>query len=449
MKRFVLGIILLLLLCPFSLQAQSNAPVVSESQGYIAGFMKAFSLLQEINGKITEKEIALKYEQDLTFPSLIEIDRIDKELEELDKDLLDLEDKFSAVIHRSGAFDETDEAIVESLLKNKQAEIEGLQVEKAEYQDRYNNRKNKQQENIKILKDELQDLQEEKDKQQQLIHTQGLKVLHYTVIIVLLVSFFWSLQWIVSKIIIRLSSNDNLHRQRILLRINHVVFNTILVIIIAGLFFAQLSTFLPFLAILGTGLAFAVRDTIASFIAWFVIGSDRGYEVGDIIEMKDIMGRVKDIGPILTVVEDRTPGYYTGETVTFPNKFIFEQKVTHKPCKMHLAPLEFGILISEQSDLVLAHETVKAMVSEANKATIENIKLKRVKILRQTPFTESDFEIKTWNESSIEGINIKIRFLAPWQQHKDLETSIRNQFVEWIKGNTKVFLQFTNVGRRS
>lgn len=40
------------------------------------------------------------------------------------------------------------------------------------------------------------------------------------------------------------------------------------------LFAAELLSFLPFVAILGTAVGLALRDVIYSFIGWFAVGSN-------------------------------------------------------------------------------------------------------------------------------------------------------------------------------
>ncbi len=449
MNRFILTALLVLVL-PFSVHANTSVSTSSEGQGILSTFLRAISSLQDIAGQVTQKEIALKFEQELTFPSLLEIERVDAILLAKEGELTALEDKFKAVIERrEGEFDESDEVLVESLIAEKQEVIAALQLERAEYQTRYENRKNKQQENIVLLRDSLEDLQEEKSKQWRFIRTKGTQVLNYTIIVVSLVLFFRTFQWLSGKLILKLSAHFNENRQRTLLKLNKIIFTVILVIILLGLFFSQVSTFLPFLAIIGTGLAFAVRDTISSFIAWFVIGGERGYRSGQVVGIGDVVGKVIEVKPLITVLEDRTNGYPTGKLVTFPNKVIFEGKIVHHSHNMGLVPVEVEFLLSENSDLDLAESKLVEIVTEANGEVLAMIADKSSKIIRQTPYEAVDLELKSWSEASNDGVMLRVRTMGLYGTHDDLSLEVHKQFTRWVQKNSDVFLHFTNVGRHS
>jgi len=89
-------------------------------------------------------------------------------------------------------------------------------------------------------------------------------------------------------------------------------------------------SFLPFLAILGTAIGFALRDIISSFIAWFLVGyKDSIYKIGDIIEIEEnnVFGRVFKISPVITTIQELGLSGPSGMYKNFPNKFIFEKSI--------------------------------------------------------------------------------------------------------------------------
>jgi len=73
------------------------------------------------------------------------------------------------------------------------------------------------------------------------------------------------------------------------------------------IFSAEFMSFLPFLAILSTAIGFALRDVVSSFIGWFVIGANSGYQEGDLVEFDAIVGRVSSVTPLLTTIEEYGP----------------------------------------------------------------------------------------------------------------------------------------------
>lgn len=62
-------------------------------------------------------------------------------------------------------------------------------------------------------------------------------------------------------------------------------FRALFLIAFLVLFSSEFSAFLPFIAIMATAIGFALRDVVYSFIGWFMIGANDGYEEGDIIQI--------------------------------------------------------------------------------------------------------------------------------------------------------------------
>ena len=82
------------------------------------------------------------------------------------------------------------------------------------------------------------------------------------------------------------------------------IFNILFVVAFIVIFAAEFVSLLPFVAIIGTAVGLALKDAIYSFIGWFVVGSESGYQEGDFIEFDGTQGRVYKITPILTSIEE-------------------------------------------------------------------------------------------------------------------------------------------------
>lgn len=446
MKKFLTGAMLSLIFPVFAYAAPED---INQKQGLINNFIQTVSVLQSIERDMTMQEIALRYEQELTFPSLEEIKRIDAAVLIRETELVDLREQFRGVLDQeTDQYDETDEELVERLIREKQDEIVALNEDREKFEQRYEARKVKQQESIASLTDQLEDLREENEKQWQFIRAYGSGVFQYFVMLVALIIFFFGLQWVSKKLILRFTRDVRENRQKALIKMNRIVFNTILLIIVFGMFFSQLSTFLPFLAILGTGLAFAVRDTIASFIAWFWIGSDRGYRMGQIIEVDEVVGRVMEVKMLMTILQDITPGHATGKIITFPNKFIFESKIIHHSHNMGITIFSMNFLLSEtSSDIAMAEEQLKKIILDKTAALQEQVTKHETKIKKNTVFVKSDLQTKTWSEAVEDGISLRAHFPLFFEDKESTVTEIRTEFSHWIKTQKKVKLQFVTLGR--
>lgn len=78
-----------------------------------------------------------------------------------------------------------------------------------------------------------------------------------------------------------------------------------------------------FLGLATTGIAFALRDILLSFFAWYLLLSKRPFRIGDYISIDGVEGRVEHIGTFYVFV-DETPETY--EDVTrIPNRTFLDK----------------------------------------------------------------------------------------------------------------------------
>ncbi|MDQ6901697.1 MAG: mechanosensitive ion channel [Bacteroidota bacterium] len=74
--------------------------------------------------------------------------------------------------------------------------------------------------------------------------------------------------------------------------------------------------------IIGLALAFAFQDIAANFISGIFISFRRPLHIGDIVKIKDYMGKVEEIN-----LRDTTIRTFQGEMVIIPNKEVFQNPI--------------------------------------------------------------------------------------------------------------------------
>jgi len=74
--------------------------------------------------------------------------------------------------------------------------------------------------------------------------------------------------------------------------------------------------------ILGLALAFAFQDIAANFMSGIFISFRKPLKVGDIVQIKDYMGKVREINLRDTLIET-----FQGKTVIIPNKEVFQNPI--------------------------------------------------------------------------------------------------------------------------
>ncbi len=133
------------------------------------------------------------------------------------------------------------------------------------------------------------------------------------------------------------------------------------------------------------GIGFALKDLIMNFIAGVMILSSRHFSIGDIIKVKNVLGKVQEIQSRATVVKN-----FDGTKVVIPNAELFKNPVTSytsNPFRRVTIPVgvEYGtdlksaldacLKAAMQSKNVLAQPKPSASIYEFGDSSI-NIKVK-------------------------------------------------------------------------
>ncbi|WP_205728631.1 mechanosensitive ion channel family protein [Flavobacterium sp. J27] len=164
------------------------------------------------------------------------------------------------------------------------------------------------------------------------------------------------------KIIAKISKNitlNNLFSSVIYLTTIGIVIFTVLSILKLD---KAVTSILAGAGILGLALAFAFQDIAANFMSGVFISFRKPLRVGDIVEVKDYMGKIIEVNLRDTVMET-----FQGQIVIIPNKEVFQNPIENYS---HITKRRFDLSVgvSYNDDL----EKVKQVTLEAVKP-IENL----------------------------------------------------------------------------
>lgn len=142
--------------------------------------------------------------------------------------------------------------------------------------------------------------------------------------IVMVIGFYIAkfVRKIVRKLISKVSNNitlNNLFSKIVYFIFMGIVIFTVLTILNLD---KAVTSILAGAGILGLALAFAFQDIAANFMSGIFISFRKPLKVGDIVEVKDYMGRIKEINLRDTVMET-----FQGQTVIIPNKEVFQNPI--------------------------------------------------------------------------------------------------------------------------
>ena len=142
--------------------------------------------------------------------------------------------------------------------------------------------------------------------------------------IVMVIGFYLAkfIRKIAAKLISKVSKNITLNN----LFSSIIYFIFIGIVIFTVLSILQLdkavTSILAGAGILGLALAFAFQDIASNFMSGIFISFRKPLKVGDIVDVKDYMGKVKEVNLRDTVIET-----FQGQTVIIPNKEVFQNPI--------------------------------------------------------------------------------------------------------------------------
>ena len=134
----------------------------------------------------------------------------------------------------------------------------------------------------------------------------------------------------------------------------------VVVVLLAIVFFERLRGIGTLLGFIGAGLAIALREYLAAFLAWFYIVGQRNIALGSRIEVAGVRGDVIDIGVFkITLVEVRgedSGDQSSGRLVTIPNFKILTDPVFHFTSASPFVWDEIEFTVTFESDWEKARE---------------------------------------------------------------------------------------------
>jgi small-conductance mechanosensitive channel len=245
----------------------------------------------------------------------------------------------------------------------------------------------------------------------------------------------------------KFSNALNQRRQEVLLRLNKIVFNILILIVLVGTVSSQLVSLLPFLALLGTGIAFAVRDALSSFLGWFLIGGENGYKAGQIVRLGNFYGRVHEVTPFLTLIKEIKGDHETGEIVTFPNKVIFEQPISHFSKYSGFVHKDLDFLMAEETDIDEAKKVLKSCIETHVNKERQSVPDDVQRLVRLYNLSDSDIAPLVWIENNDHGLALRARFLVKLSSAAYLKATIEEAFIHETQRSKKLNFHYIDSGR--
>jgi len=453
-----------------------QVPDTVEKTGMFQRIFEPINGLQDLDVKLSDLKSDLQYEKAQDFPSSKKIDefstqivsheeqkiKLQTQLKSLKQPILseiELKDnpeddsiieklniglisKNEATFEKSLADFEEEKIRLEEAIVVEEGLIEKLVQQIEEQEHLLEERRSKNEANIQALTREINTVEEIIAKQQRSLKDQGVQLLLNASLFIGLILGLFVFKLFLVKIFDRLASAIHVHKRAVLLHILKVTLNVIIIVLLLGILFSQVFSVIPFVALVGTGIAFALRDSISSFFAWFFIGSEHGYKVGDVIRLKEAYGRVKEVTPFFTVLRQREEETESGKIVTIPNKFFLEQKVENLSRFQNFTQVRISFTLNPDSDFDKAREILLEVIEGVNLENQENLHKYEKKLTRDYRLEAHDLVPIIYYEPGPGGIVLNAKFFASFVELNRTRHTVIELYVKRIKTLKTVNLKF-------
>jgi small-conductance mechanosensitive channel len=219
-----------------------------------------------------------------------------------------------------------------------------------------------------------------------------------------------------------------------------------IVVVLAIVFFERLRGLGTLLGFIGAGLAIALREYLAAFLAWFYILGQRNVTLGSRIEVAGVRGDVIDIGVFkITLVEVRGEGIgeqSSGRLVTVPNFKILTDAVFHFTAASPFVWDEIEFTVTFESDWERAREIIQQVgnkIFEPHRQEVE-AGFRRL---------ESDYAFRygvttpiVYTSVGESGIKLRLRYLTHVRQRRDNRDAISRRILRLFREEPDIELAY-------
>lgn len=150
-------------------------------------------------------------------------------------------------------------------------------------------------------------------------------------------------------------------------KIVNYVATTLLLVLVAIIWIDAFQNLPTFLGLLSAGIAIALADVLKNMAGWFFILARRPFQVGDRVEVTDLIGDVVDVRlfrfSLMEVGGWVDADQSTGRLVHVPNGVVFTQPVANYTEGFPFIWDELGVLVTFESDWKLAEQLIRDILA--------------------------------------------------------------------------------------
>lgn len=200
------------------------------------------------------------------------------------------------------------------------------------------------------------------------------------------------------------------------------------------------------IGLLSVGLALALQNAILCFAGWIYLAARRPYDIGDRVQIGELIGDVVDVRLLHTYLLEVgnwvDADQSTGRVVHVPNGFAFTKPIYNYTQGFPYIWHEIPVLVTFESDWRRAKEVLERIVRDESRDMSE-------KVSRLIGLMKRDYPIRYEHLSPIvytairdSGVLLTIRYLTEVRQRRRTANEISEQILEAFAAEPTVELAY-------
>ena len=192
--------------------------------------------------------------------------------------------------------------------------------------------------------------------------------------------------------------------------------------------YSGINSLMTALGILSAGFAFIFKDLLICFIGWIFIIVRKPFEIGDRIEINNVIGDVIDIrGFMFSLMEVGNwvdADQSTGRVVHIPNNFVFLYSLYNYHQGLHYIWNEIPVVITFESNWKKAKTQLGAIASAKSEKLDSKIKERIKKTASRFYINYSILDPKVYTKVDPNGVRLTIRYLCDPRKRRSTEEEL-------------------------
>lgn len=220
----------------------------------------------------------------------------------------------------------------------------------------------------------------------------------------------------------------------------------IVLLALAIVFFERLRGIGTLLGFIGAGLAIALREYLAAFLAWFYIVGQRNITLGSRIEVAGVRGDVIDIGVFkITLVEVRgeeSGDQSSGRLVTVPNFKILTDPVFHFTSSSPFVWDEIEFVVTFESDWEKAREIIQQVGLEVFEPHRHEVEAGFRRLESDYAFRYGVTSPIVYTSVGASGVHLRLRYLTHVRQRRGNRDAISRRVLLRLRREPAIELAY-------